>query len=244
MDIGKAIINEVIHQQGKTFFTQSELAERAGIDQSTISRIIQRKETITLRTANSLLSALGGELVFPQSKEKKEKIVDAIINGIGVRFPGPDITKYTPVPVFDRYTLPENIDAESCEAAKRWFLNRPVVTRFGLKLIAIEMDAEDEGMSPLLKTGDLAVVDMADNNKIADEPYNLYLIRTPPPQNKLIVRHVKLYLWESKDQNICILSPEPTSRLPMLMYDVDKDLNGTLSNLILGRVISIHSYIN
>jgi DNA-binding phage protein len=53
-------INTALDEQG---LTQSELAERAGLKQSYLSRVLSNPEKIGLRTAFRLCNALGLELV-------------------------------------------------------------------------------------------------------------------------------------------------------------------------------------
>jgi len=49
-------IREIMKKRG---LTQEELSEMTGIDQSTLSKIINEKKTITLATAQRISSALG-----------------------------------------------------------------------------------------------------------------------------------------------------------------------------------------
>jgi ribosome-binding protein aMBF1 (putative translation factor) len=65
-------ITDAMKQQG---ITQSELAERAGLKQSYVSRLLSSPERITLRAASRLCHALGLELVVkakPKAAARKQ----------------------------------------------------------------------------------------------------------------------------------------------------------------------------
>ncbi len=65
-------INMAMEEQG---LTQTQLAERAGLKQSYLSRVVSNPEKIGLRTAFRLCNALGLELVVTARPKNEAKAV-------------------------------------------------------------------------------------------------------------------------------------------------------------------------
>ncbi len=62
--LGDEFMNKIREIMKKRGLTQEDLSEMTGIDQSTLSKIINEKKAITLDTAKKISSALGFSIEY------------------------------------------------------------------------------------------------------------------------------------------------------------------------------------
>lgn len=236
MDLAKLIIDEIYKQQGHTFKTQQELAQRSGLDQSTVSRILQRKESMNLKTANALLDGLNADISFIPTTDYLDESIDKAKEGIQLRFPSYDLTTYIPIPIFDRFNFPVNkkLSEVANKEVKYWTFTHSAPQLNDTEIVGYEITQEDFGMAPLLRPGDWAFVDLNERTKVYQPPNNLYLVKTPPPYNQLLIRWIDLS-YEDGDY-LCILYPESRYRYPAKIYSLSKHYNNDIKEFIVGMV--------
>lgn len=147
----------------------SDLAERSGVEQSSISRTKAGKQNLGLDKVSLLLEALGAQIAFPDDAEEPK----ATMRRMGAFSPsdvveGPDLVA---IPVFEKVGAGDEVD---------FFAPNPehvikVLPRYALEnVIAIEVVGDS--MEPIIRKGAFIGVVPLDDRLIEGQ---IYLVRRP-----------------------------------------------------------------
>lgn len=219
----------------------SQLAEQAGVDQSSLSRAIGEKaQKLGLDKVSKVLDALGAYVVFPgEGRDFTREVcfVDRKIVPVGEHAPPPADTDYVAVPLVGEVGAGPGMVAE--DDLKSWVLvyrNLASVAR-RTNLLAVEIGKNQRSMVPLLHPGDIVLVDLDDKGDPGAyrPPGNIFLVREPGQEGGGKIKRVSLSgtgqntILTFYSENVQENEPEP--------YFLGQDYDNDISRAIVGKVV-------
>lgn len=218
----------------------SELADKAGIDQSNLSRALGKtKQKLGLDKVSAILEAMGAEILFPEERTSETTrdicFVDAKIVPAGEDIPPPEIEDYLAAPlVGEAGAGPGMIDQDEVLS---WVLvhSSSLAVRNKSNLIAVQVGKNQRSMVPTLHPQDIVLVNRDDKGDYLGfkPPGNIFLVREPGQDGGGMIKRVSL--TQTKEfATITFYSDNPEyepETYALNEYDND------LTNAIVGRVI-------
>lgn len=104
--------------------------------------------------------------------------------------------------------------------------------KFRSNLIAVRISKDDESMFPVLRPGDIIVVDKSD--RVLSKESGTYLVSIP--KVGVSVRYVSLVIYENETKITCF--SESSNNYPPRVYSLVNDFMGNSDNFIIGRVVA------
>ncbi len=218
------------------FRTEAELARAAGVEPAQIHKYTHEISTRNIEKLGAILDKLGARLVFdePSAKEVDRDVcfVDARLMPAGRHVPPPQAEDYIAAPLVGEVGAGPGYLPQ--EDVKSWFLvyRRHPAIQFRRNLIAVEIAKNSTSMLPLLKPGDLVLVDRDDRD--VSRPGHIMLVRDPYEQG--MVKRVAVEAQEDGDFSVIYYSDNAMEN-PPVCHSLRKDFLGEWDRAIVGRVI-------
>ncbi len=235
--------------QGTRWTTQSALAEKAGVAQAQVSRLLGVKEKPNFAAGLAILDAIGAKIVFPDEDEvdttREIVFTDPRLTGVTqyngkVAWARPRGENYLAVPL-----VAENVAAGPGKTvADNEVLDWVVVYRFDpairhtSNLVAVRIGTKEQSMVPTLHPGDIILVDKSDKRP---DPAGKIVLASEPVETgespKAMVKRVSAH-HEKNDLLLIFTSDNPDQNTyhPRPYY-LKQDYNGEIERAIAGRVV-------
>jgi len=215
---------------------QSELSRLSGVPQSTINRIFKSQGAPRADILGKLLDAVGARIVFPGERQELTRDVcwvDAKIVPAGNGQALPPSESYFAVPLVGEAGAGPGV--MPTEEIKSWVLvyRHQHAIRFKRDLLAVEIEKHSTSMVPLLRPGDIVLVDRTDFEPT--KPGGIFLVREPGQEGGAMVKRVSVK--DVPDDILVTFYSENAAENPADTYSLKRDYDNEISKAIVGRCV-------
>lgn len=234
MNIHQDIIKALERFRDKTHNGHAEKAANAlGITPPTLSRWLSGKHIPKLESLLPAFEALNARLTF-QGKEEAREV--CFVNARVVSAPngGPPIVPedYLAVPVVDEVGAGPGIIPQ--DDIKSWFLVYRDISsiKYRKDLIAVQISAGSDSMSPLLNPYDIVLVDKEDTRIVTGR---IMLVKEPD-EGAGMIKRVAVDALKDGDTRITFYSDNAANNAPRI-FSLRNDYFGEMDRAIVGHVV-------
>lgn len=218
------------------FRNASHYAEEAGVQQGSLSRFLNQKAGLTLDAVGKLLDKVGARIVWPDEKTETTRDicwVDAKVVPAGEGQPLPPSEAYFAVPLVGEAGAGPGV--MPTDEIKSWVLvyRHQHAVRFKRNLLAVEIEKGSTSMVPLLRPGDIVLVDRDDCDP--GKPGGIFLVREPGQEGGAMVKRVATKVVDH-DLLITFYS-ENAAENPADTFSLKADYNNRIQDAIVGRCV-------
>lgn len=209
----------------------SALADSLEAKRSVFHKALKGKQTYA-KTYLDWLEKAGAQIVFPEDNlfaaTRPIQIFYTSTTSDGASRPPGD--NYLAVPLVDRSNMAKR---NSNVEPQDWIIIRAKDDfKDQANLVVLQIDIEENSMSPLLYPGDFVLVD-CNCNLPQEPPGNVYLAQTPDREGALVKR-VQIHKKNDKS-NVIFYSDNPVYGPET--YDLNSDFDGDIRKAIIGKVV-------
>jgi len=215
---------------------QSELARLSGVPQSTINRLFKEKGAPRADILGQILDAVGARIAMPDDRPDLARDVcwvDAKIVPAGDGQKLPPSEAYFAVPLVGEAGAGPGV--MPTDEIKSWVLvyRHQHAIRFKRNLLAVEIEKGSTSMVPLLRPGDIVLVDRDDCDP--GKPGGIFLVREPGQEGGAMVKRVAT---KPVDHDLLItFYSENAAENPAESYSLKSDYNDRIQDAIVGRCV-------
>lgn len=232
------ILHEAKEGVARLGMKQQELASKAGVSQSAISRLLNDQGSMRADSLAKLLDYAGAKLVFPdQQKDTTREIcwVNAKLVGVENNAPPPQAENYFAVPLA-KGAVAAGPGLVPEDEVKGWLLvyRYQKAVQYRTNLVAVEIGQGQESMAPTLHPEDIVLVD---KDVRSPEPEgSIFLVRDP--DGDVTIKRVTVERRKPGETWLAFSSDNPDKRayLPRF-YSLEEDYGGDITKVIVGRVV-------
>jgi len=212
------------------------MADHLGRNANLFTRWFNRDRAPRWDDLAKTFEALGVKVVFPgESQELSREVcwVDAKIVPAGNGQPLPPAESYFAVPLVGEAGAGPGIMAT--EEIKSWVLvyRHQHAVRLKSNLLAVEIGKTSTSMVPLLRPGDIVLVDREDIKP--DRPGGIFLVREPGQEGGAMVKRVAVK--ENNGDLLVTFYSENAAENPADTFNLRADYDGDISKAIVGRCV-------
>lgn len=223
------LLKKAVDQYGSA----SALSRASGVSVANISRWINNKQAPRLTDLAPIMDLLG---VLPkepnQDSGKDVCFVDAKLVPAGEHVQPPQAEDYIAAPLVGEVGAGPGYVAQ--DDVKSWFLvyrHHPAI-QHRYNLLAVEIAKNSTSMIPLLKPGDLVLVDR--NDRDVSRPGHIMLVKDPDDQG--MIKRVSVEQQDDGDYSVVYYSDNAMEN-PPICYSLRRDFFNDWQRAIVGRVI-------
>jgi len=199
-------------------------------------KVLSQDKNTNARAYLTWLENLGAKITFPDEQADLTRNVcwvDAKIVSAGEGQKKPIAEDYWAVPLVGEAGAGPGIMPS--EEIKSWVLvhRHQHAVRFKRNLLAVEIEKNSTSMTPLLRPGDVVLVDRDDFKP--NKAGGIFLVREPGPSGGGMVKRVATR-QQNGDMAITFYSDNAPENPPQ-SYSLREDYDGEISNAIVGRCV-------
>ena len=215
---------------------QSELSRLSGVPQSTINRIFTGKGAPRADILGQVLDSVGAKIAMPdETRELTKEVcwVNAKVVPSGNGQPLPPSEAYFAVPLVGEAGAGPGV--MPTDEIKSWVLvyRHQHAVRFKRNLLAVEIEKSSTSMVPLLRPGDVVLVDRDDCDP--GKPGGIFLVREPGQEGGAMVKRVAT---KPIDHDLLItFYSENAAENPAESYSLKADYNDRIQDAVIGRCV-------
>lgn len=232
-EVRKALLDRV--GKSRRFANNKRMADELEIDPSQLNRFLKRERGLNAESLGRILDKLGASITFPDQDGDTARQVCFVS---GKQKPGnaesPTSDDYIAVPLVRASDIDDQrgIAEEHVEA---WILvwRHHESIRFRTRLAAVQIEAGELAMTPMLHPGDVVLIDLAD--KDPSPAGKLMLTRKPGNPRQTLIRRTHAHPVEG-DMELVFYS-ENSREYPPSTYRLERDYHGEISAALLGSVV-------
>lgn len=212
------------------------MAEKLGVNPPTITRWLNKERVPQLASLAPILDALGAKIVFPGDRanlSQDVRWVDAKVVPAGGTSDLPSAEDYFAVPLVGEAGAGPGIMPS--DGIKSWVLvyRHQHAIRFKRNFLAVQIDRGSTSMTPLLRPGDIVLVDRDDFRP--DKPGGIFLVREPGQDGGAMVKRVAAS-QKNGDTTITFYSDNAADN-PPTSHSLQEDYDGDISKAVVGRCV-------
>lgn len=213
----------------------SALAERARIGFDQVRNFYNGTNT-GIKSVSAMLEAMGAKIVWPDERTDLARDicwVDAKVVSAGDGQKLPPSEAYFAVPLVGEAGAGPGV--MPTDEIKSWVLvyRHQHAIRFKRNLLAVEIEKGSTSMVPLLRPGDIVLVDRDDCDP--GKPGGIFLVREPGQEGGAMVKRVAT---KPVDHDLLItFYSENAAENPADTFSLNKDYDGEISKAIVGRCV-------
>lgn len=223
------LLKKAVDQYGSA----SALSRASGVSVANISRWINNKQAPRLTDLAPIMDLLGVLPKEPNEDSGKDVcFVDAKLVPAGEHVQPPQAEDYIAAPLVGEVGAGPGYVAQ--DDVKSWFLvyrHHPAI-QHRYNLLAVEIAKNSTSMIPLLKPGDLVLVDR--NDRDVSRPGHIMLDKDPDDQGML--ERVSVEQQDDGDYSVVYYSDNAMEN-PPICYSLRRDFFNDWQRAIVGRVI-------
>lgn len=211
----------------------SEAARSLGISVPTFHTWLTGKRRPSLSKMTPLFDAIGAKISLPDQDAGKDVcFVDAKLMPAGEYVQPPQAEDYLAAPLVGEVGAGPGYVAQ--DDVKSWFLvyrHHPAI-QYRRNLLAVEIGKNSTSMTPLLKPGDLVLVDRDDRD--VSRSGHIMLVKDPDDQG--MIKRVSVEPQDDGDYSVVYYSDNAMEN-PPICYSLRRDFFNDWQRAIVGRVI-------
>ena len=222
--------------EGKLYANRKRLADAFDVDPTGLNNFLDEKKTYQGANIDKVLTKLGAKIVFPDERAdtaREIKWIDAktVSAGNGQSLPPAD--DYFAVPLVGEAGAGPGV--MPTEEIKSWVLvyRHQHAVRFKRNLLGVEIDKGSTSMTPLLRPGDIVLVDRDDFHP--SKPGGIFLVREPGQEGGAMVKRVATK--EVNGDMMITFYSENAAENPAETYSLKGHYNDEISHAIVGRCV-------
>lgn len=223
------LLKKAVDQYGSA----SALSRASGVSVANISRWINNKQAPRLTDLAPIMDLLGVLPKEPNEDSGKDVcFVDAKLVPAGEHVQPPQAEDYIAAPLVGEVGAGPGYVAQ--DDVKSWFLvyrHHPAI-QHRYNLLAVEIAKNSTSMIPLLKPGDLVLVDR--NDRDVSRPGHIMLVKDPDDQG--MIKRVSVEQQDDGDYSVVYYSDNAMEN-PPICYSLRRDFFNDWQRAIVGRVI-------
>lgn len=223
------LLKKAVEQYGSA----SALSRASGVSVANISRWINNKQAPRLTDLAPIMDLLGVLPKEPNEDSGKDVcFVDAKLVPAGEHVQPPQAEDYIAAPLVGEVGAGPGYVAQ--DDVKSWFLvyrHHPAI-QHRYNLLAVEIAKNSTSMIPLLKPGDLVLVDR--NDRDVSRPGHIMLVKDPDDQG--MIKRVSVEQQDDGDYSVVYYSDNAMEN-PPICYSLRRDFFNDWQRAIVGRVI-------
>lgn len=211
----------------------SEAARSLGISVPTFHTWLKGDRKPSLSKLTPFFDAIGAKISLPGEDSGKDVcFVDAKLVPAGEHVQPPQAEDYIAAPLVGEVGAGPGYVAQ--DDVKSWFLvyrHHPAI-QHRYNLLAVEIAKNSTSMIPLLKPGDLVLVDR--NDRDVSRPGHIMLVKDPDDQG--MIKRVSVEQQDDGDYSVVYYSDNAMEN-PPICYSLRRDFFNDWQRAIVGRVI-------
>lgn len=215
---------------------QSTIHRLTGVKQPTLSKFFKGEHSIRFDLVCKLLENFGAQISWPEDRREQSrdiKWIEAKIVPAGRGQPLPEADSYFAVPLVGEVGAGPGVMPD--EEIKSWVLvyRHQRAVKFKTNLLAVEIDNRSTSMVPLLRPGDIILVDRDTFRPERDG--QIFLVREPGQEGGAMVKRVATKTVNG--DTILTFYSDNSAANPPTTHSLTGDYGGELGNAIVGRCI-------
>lgn len=217
---------------------QQDLAAKAGVSQSAISRLLNNQGSMRADSLAKLLDYAGARLVFPdQAKDTTREICFINAKKVGVEngAPPPPAENYFAVPLA-KGAVAAGPGLVPEDEVRGWLLvyRYQKAVQYRTNLVAVEIGQGQESMAPTLHPEDIVLVDK--DVRSPDPEGAIFLVRDP--DGDVSIKRVTVERRRQGETWLAFSSDNPDKRAYVpRFFSLEEDYGGDITRVIVGRVV-------